>query len=84
LPPELRSWYSIAQGALKVILNASYGVFGADSFDLYCPPVAEATAAIGRHSIMQILGHAETVGIQVLMVTLTAFLLLLMNEKLGS
>ena len=66
LPPELRSWYNIAQGALKVILNASYGVFGADSFDLYCPPVAEATAAIGRYSITQILIHAKTVGIQVL------------------
>jgi DNA polymerase I len=66
LPPELRSWYSIAQGALKVILNASYGVFGADSFDLYCPPVAEATAAIGRYSITQILTHCRTVGIVVL------------------
>jgi len=66
LPPELRSWYGITQGALKVILNASYGVFGADSFDLYCPPVAEATAAIGRYSITQILTHAKTVGIQVL------------------
>ncbi len=66
LPPELRSWYNITQGALKVILNASYGVFGADSFDLYCPPVAEATAAIGRYSITQILKHAETLGIQVL------------------
>ncbi len=66
LPPELRSWYSITQGALKVILNASYGVFGADSFDLYCPPVAEATAAIGRYSITQILKHAEAVGIKVL------------------
>ncbi len=66
LSPELRSWYNITQGALKVILNASYGVFGADSFDLYCPPVAEATAAIGRYSITQILKHAETVGIQVL------------------
>lgn len=66
LPPELRSWYNIAQGALKVILNASYGVFGADSFDLYCPPVAEATAAIGRYSITQILNHCSSVGIQVL------------------
>jgi len=66
LPPELRSWYNITQGALKVILNASYGVFGADSFDLYCPPVAEATAAIGRYSITQILKHAEAVGITVL------------------
>jgi DNA polymerase I len=66
LPPELRSWYSTAQGALKVILNASYGVFGADSFDLYCPPVAEATAAIGRYSITQILKHAEASGVKVL------------------
>ncbi len=66
LSSELRSWYNITQGALKVILNASYGVFGADSFDLYCPPVAEATAAIGRYSITQILKHAESVGIQVL------------------
>jgi DNA polymerase I len=66
LPPEQRSWYNVAQGALKVILNASYGVFGAESFDLYCPPVAEATAAIGRHSITKILGRAEELGIQVL------------------
>jgi len=66
LPAELRSWYNVTQGALKVILNASYGVFGAASFDLYCPPVAEATAAIGRHSITQILNRAESLGIQVL------------------
>jgi DNA polymerase I len=66
LPSELRSWYNIAQGALKVILNASYGVFGAESFDLYCPPVAEATAAVGRHSITQILTQAEQLNIQVL------------------
>ena len=66
LPAEMRSWYNVTQGALKVILNASYGVFGAASFDLYCPPVAEATAAIGRHSITQILNHAKGLGIQVL------------------
>ena len=66
LPQEQRSWYNIAQGALKVILNASYGVFGAESFDLYCPPVAESTAAVGRDSITQILNHAESAGIQVL------------------
>ncbi|MCL2867984.1 MAG: DNA-directed DNA polymerase I [Candidatus Bathyarchaeota archaeon] len=66
LPIELRNWYNTVQGALKVILNASYGVFGADSFDLYCPPVAEATAAIGRYSITQILEHAEASGIKVL------------------
>jgi DNA polymerase I len=66
LPAEQRSWYNVTQGALKVILNASYGVFGAESFDLYCPPVAEATAAVGRYSITKILGRAEALGIQVL------------------
>jgi DNA polymerase I len=66
LSTELRGWYNIIQGALKVILNASYGVFGADSFDLYCPPVAEATAAIARHSLTQILKKAEELNIQVL------------------
>ncbi|MEM1589890.1 MAG: DNA polymerase domain-containing protein, partial [Candidatus Bathyarchaeia archaeon] len=66
LPLELRSWYNIIQGALKVILNASYGVFGAETFDLYCPPVAEATAAIGRHAITQIIKKAEELGIRVL------------------
>ena len=66
LNPELRRWYDVAQGALKVILNASYGVFGAETFDLYCPPVAEATAAIGRHSITRILEKAKELGIQVL------------------
>ncbi len=66
LPVELRSWYNLIQGALKVILNASYGVFGAETFDLYCPPVAEATAAIARHSLTQILNKAEQLGIQVL------------------
>lgn len=66
LPADLRSWYNIIQGAVKVILNASYGVFGADSFDLYCPPVAEATAAIGRHTITQILNRAEQLNVKVL------------------
>jgi len=66
LPKELRNWYDIIQGALKVILNASYGVFGAETFDLYCPPVAEATAAIGRNSITRILDRAKQLSIQVL------------------
>jgi len=66
LPSELRSWYNVIQAALKVILNASYGVFGAETFDLYCPPVAEATAALGRHSITQIINEAQKLGIPVI------------------
>ena len=66
LSAEIRNWYRLIQGALKVILNASYGVFGAETFDLYCPPVAEATAALGRHSITQIINKTKELGIQVL------------------
>jgi DNA polymerase I len=66
LPKEQRSWYDVIQSALKVILNASYGVFGAESFDLYCPPVAEATASIGRHSITLIINKARELGIDVI------------------
>lgn len=66
LSKELRSWYDVIQSAVKVILNASYGVFGAETFDLYCPPVAEATAAIGRHSITLIVEKAKELGIQVI------------------
>jgi len=66
LGTELRSWYNVIQSALKVILNASYGVFGAETFDLYCPPVAEATASIGRDSITRIINEAEKLGIQVI------------------
>jgi len=66
LPSELRSWYDVIQSALKVILNASYGVFGAEAFDLYCPPVAEATAAIGRHVITKTINKAQELGIDVI------------------
>ncbi len=66
LPNDLRNWYNVIQSALKVILNASYGVFGAQSFNLYCPPVAEATAAIGRHVITQSIDKARELGIEVL------------------
>jgi len=66
LSKELRSWYDVIQSALKVILNASYGVFGAESFDLYCPPVAEATAAIGRHVITETINKARALGIDVI------------------
>jgi len=66
LPSELRSWYNVIQSALKVILNASYGVFGAEAFDLYCPPVAEATASIGRHVITRSIKKARELGIEVI------------------
>ena len=66
LSKDLRSWYNVIPSALKVILNASYGVFGSPAFGLYCPPVAEATAAIGRHVITQTIEKARSLDIDVL------------------
>jgi DNA polymerase I len=65
LPAAAQSWYKVVSDALKVVLNASYGVFGADNFALYCPPVAEATAAIGRHVITNALQKAQELGLEV-------------------
>ena len=39
------------QASLKVLINASYGVLGAEYFSFYCPPVAESTAAFARFAI---------------------------------
>lgn len=66
LPEEVRVWYSVVQRTLKVILNASYGVFGAEHFALYCPLVAEATASIGRYAIKTTIKKAEELGIEVI------------------
>jgi len=66
LPQDVQSWYAVIPSALKVVLNASYGVFGSPAFGLYCPPVAEATAAIGRHVITQTIEKARSLGVEVL------------------
>ncbi len=61
-----RVLYTVIQNALKVILNASYGVFGAEAFSLYCPPVAEATAAVGRYIITESIKKAQQLNVQVI------------------
>ena len=61
-----RDQYTVVTQALKVILNASYGVMGADIFPLYFLPAAEATTAIGRHTIQGTIDACEEVGIRVL------------------
>lgn len=55
----------IAQ-ALKVYLNASYGVMGADTFDLYFLPSAESITAVGRDIILKIIEVAKSSGVVVL------------------
>jgi len=66
LPKRVRDWYKVVQLTLKVILNASYGVFGADIFEFYCPPVAESTAAVGRHAITSVIEKCHELGMEVL------------------
>ena len=56
---------TIAQ-ALKVFLNASYGVIGAETFSLYFLPTAEAVTAIGRNIIMETIKVANSESLPVL------------------
>ncbi len=66
LTEDQRQQYTVVSQALKVILNASYGVMGAEIFPLYFLPVAEATTAIGRHTILETIKECEGAGIEVL------------------
>nr|MDO8099303.1 DNA-directed DNA polymerase I [Candidatus Njordarchaeota archaeon] len=61
-----RSLYDAVSQALKVFLNASYGVFGAETFPLYCPPVAESTTAVGRYAIKKTIDEAKEIGVEVI------------------
>jgi DNA polymerase I len=66
LTDEERQLFTVSSQALKVILNASYGVMGAEIFPLYFLPAAEATTAVGRHIILDTIDMCEKVGIDVL------------------
>lgn len=63
---EERAQYNVIAQALKVILNASYGVMGAEIFPLYFLPAAETTTAIGRHTIQETAKMCKKYGIHVL------------------
>jgi DNA polymerase, archaea type len=65
LPSQERQLYNVVSQAIKVILNASYGVMGAAIFPLYCLPVADATAALGRATINRTINKCKEIGIQV-------------------
>ncbi len=59
-------FYNTLQSALKVLINASYGVYGSENFALYCYPVADSTTAVGRYSIMNTAKKAQDIGATVL------------------
>ncbi len=54
------------QAALKVFINASYGVFGTENFALFCPPLAESTTAYARSALLEAKSLAENMNIPVL------------------
>jgi len=66
LRSEDKELYSVISQALKVILNASYGVMGAEIFPLYFLPAAEATTAIGRYIITTTIDKCKESGIDVI------------------
>ena len=63
---EDRQLYTVVTQALKVILNASYGVMGAEIFPLYFLPAAESTTGMGRHIILDTIEKCKESGIDVL------------------
>ena len=66
LPEERRDVFGVIEQAIKVVMNASYGVMGSDLFALYFLPVAESTTAIGRQIISDTVVDCEKRGMPVL------------------
>ena len=63
---EDKQLYTVVTQALKVILNASYGVMGAEIFPLYFLPAAESTTGMGRHIILDTIEKCKESDINVL------------------
>ncbi|MHA1480186.1 MAG: DNA-directed DNA polymerase I, partial [Candidatus Thorarchaeota archaeon] len=66
LDQHTRNWYTVVEKALKVFVNASYGVTGAQHFELFCMPAAESVTAYGRDAIIRTKEKAESLGVRVL------------------
>ncbi len=66
LNPTLKSQYEVIQASMKVILNAAYGVLGAETSDLYSPAAAESITAIGRYNIDKTIEIAKKMGLEII------------------
>ena len=66
LPETARLWFNTVQAAMKVYINASYGVFGNQTFSYYSLAVAESVTAIGRAVLKDTLREAERLGLMIL------------------
>jgi len=56
--------YSVVDQALKVYINASYGVFGNPHLAYYAAPVAESITAEGEKALTYLDEYTEKIGIQ--------------------
>ncbi|AFZ70830.1 DNA polymerase elongation subunit (family B) [Caldisphaera lagunensis DSM 15908] len=66
LSNQERMWYDTVQAAMKVYINASYGVFGTETFSLYSLPVAESVTAIGRNILRDTLNKSKELNLHIL------------------
>jgi len=66
LPKKDRNQYKIIREVLKVFLNASYGVTGAETFPLFFLPTAESITSIARHIILETADECKAQGINLL------------------
>ena len=66
LSDEERLWYDTVQSAMKVYINASYGVFGNEAFSLFSLAVAESVTAIGRAILTDTLRKAESMNLHII------------------
>lgn len=63
---EEKELYDTISQTLKVFLNASYGVLGAEIFSLFYLPAAETVTAVGRETISKSIAYVESLGVDVL------------------
>nr|AHA34883.1 DNA polymerase B [uncultured crenarchaeote] len=62
---ERKMLYDVVQRGMKVFINATYGVFGAETFPLYALAVAESVTALGRYVITSTKEMANKLGLKV-------------------
>jgi len=61
---KTRSVYLVFSEAIKVFINAMYGVFAAEAFGMYSPGIAECVAAFGRYDINRIIEKSRELGME--------------------
>lgn len=61
-----KTFLLVAHNAVKLILNASYGVFGSEDQELYLLPLAAATTSIGRYYLKETVECAKSKGMRVI------------------